>query len=64
MAISGEGVGSWKQAGVEERSLEKLNGLHRYMVKIVKAPLGDFWVWDNISTWAEAIVDKINRLTD
>ena len=40
--------------------MEKLNGLHRYMVKKVKAPVGDFRVWDDIIAWAEGIGDKIN----
>ncbi len=40
--------------------MEKLNSLHRYMVKKVKAPVGDFRVWADIIVWAEGIADKIN----
>jgi menaquinone-dependent protoporphyrinogen oxidase len=37
----------------------ELNFIERFMIRGVKAPLGDFREWDSIETWAQAIAAKI-----
>ena len=38
---------------------EKLSGLHRFMVKKVEAPVGDFRDWEAIEAWAGIISDSL-----
>jgi len=40
--------------------MDKLNGLHRFMIKKVKAPVGDFRVWEDIDAWARGIAEMMN----
>ena len=40
---------------------EKLNFIEKSMVKTVKAPLGDFRDWDDITLWAESIAVVLNE---
>ena len=40
---------------------EKLNPISRWMMKKVKAPLGDFRDWNAITVWAAAIADKLKK---
>jgi len=40
---------------------KKLGRIERWMIKNVKAPLGDFRDWDAITAWAQAIADALNR---
>jgi len=40
---------------------KKLNLLEKWMVKNVKAPLGDFRDWDVITAWAAAIADALKK---
>jgi menaquinone-dependent protoporphyrinogen oxidase len=39
---------------------EKLSMLHRWMIKMVKAPSGDFRDWDAIASWAAAIAESLS----
>lgn len=39
--------------------IDKLNGVHRFMIKKVKAPIGDFRVWEDIRAWAEKIAHEL-----
>ena len=39
--------------------MDKLNGLHRFMIKKVKAPVGDFRVWEDIDGWAKKIAEML-----
>jgi len=43
--------------------LKKLNLVEKWMIKNVKAPLGDFRDWDAINAWARAISDALLRET-
>jgi menaquinone-dependent protoporphyrinogen oxidase len=45
--------------GVLDR--KKLNLIERWMIKKVKAPLGDFRDWDAITSWATAIADVLKE---
>jgi menaquinone-dependent protoporphyrinogen oxidase len=38
-----------------------LNPLEKWIVKTVKAPLGDFRDWDTITAWATAIADALKE---
>ena len=38
---------------------EKLNPFERWIIKNVKAPMGDFRDWDAITAWATAIADVL-----
>jgi ribosomal protein S18 acetylase RimI-like enzyme len=40
-------------------ALEKMNRIERWMIKNVKAPLGDFRDWDAITAWATNIADAL-----
>jgi menaquinone-dependent protoporphyrinogen oxidase len=40
---------------------EKINIVERWVVKNVKAPLGDFRDWDAISSWARSIADELRE---
>jgi menaquinone-dependent protoporphyrinogen oxidase len=39
----------------------KLNFIEKWMLKNVKAPIGDFRDWDAIAAWAAAIADALKR---
>ena len=43
--------------------LKKLNMVEKWMIKNVKAPLGDFRDWEAINAWARAISDALLRET-
>lgn len=40
--------------------MDKLSGLHRFMIKKVKAPVGDFRVWEDIDAWAKGIAEAMS----
>jgi len=42
---------------------KKMNLIEKWMIKNVKAPLGDFRDWNAISAWASAIADALLRET-
>ena len=42
---------------------KKLNLIEKWMIKNVKAPLGDFRNWNAINAWASAISDALRRET-
>lgn len=42
-------------------NLKKLNLIEKWMIKNVKAPLGDFRDWDAIASWATAIADALKQ---
>jgi len=39
----------------------KLNFIEKFMVGMVKAPVGDVRQWDNINTWAETIANALKK---
>ena len=41
--------------------LEKLNFFEKWIIKKVKAPLGDFRDWNVITTWATAIAEELKQ---
>jgi len=41
--------------------LEKLNPLHKWMIKKVKSPVGDFRDWDAVTSWAMDIADVLKE---
>jgi menaquinone-dependent protoporphyrinogen oxidase len=41
--------------------LNKLNFIEKWMIKNVKAPLGDFRDWEAITSWATAIADELKE---
>ena len=41
---------------------EKLSAINRWMMKKVKAPLGDFRDWNSISAWAGTIAAKLKEI--
>ncbi len=41
--------------------MKRLNPLEKWMIKKVKAPIGDFRDWDAITAWAKAIADKLKQ---
>lgn len=43
--------------------LEKLNFFEKWIIKKVKAPVGDFRDWDAITSWATAIADELKEVT-
>jgi len=42
-------------------NIKKLNFIEKWMIKNVKAPLGDFRDWDAITSWATAIADVLKE---
>jgi menaquinone-dependent protoporphyrinogen oxidase len=40
---------------------EKLNFLEKWMLKTVKAPIGDFRDWEAITAWAGAIAEELKQ---
>ena len=42
---------------------KKMNLIEKWMIKNVKAPLGDFRDWNAITAWASAIADALQRET-
>ena len=40
----------------------KLSRVEKWMIKNVKAPLGDFRDWDAITSWATAIADELREV--
>jgi len=42
-------------------NVEKLNFFQKWMIKNVKAPLGDFRDWEAITAWATAIADVLKE---
>jgi len=44
-----------------EVNMKKLNFIEKWMIKNVKAPLGDFRDWDVITSWATAIADVLKE---
>jgi menaquinone-dependent protoporphyrinogen oxidase len=38
---------------------EKMNMVEKWMIKNVKAPVGDFRDWDAITAWATSIVEAL-----
>jgi menaquinone-dependent protoporphyrinogen oxidase len=43
---------------------EKLSGIGRWLMKKVKAPLGDFRDWNAITAWAGTIAAKLQQIRD
>ena len=43
--------------------LEKMNFFDRWIMKKVKAPMGDFRDWDTIVAWAKSIADELKEPT-
>jgi menaquinone-dependent protoporphyrinogen oxidase len=43
--------------------LKKLNFIEKWMIRKVKASLGDFRDWDAITSWATAIADELKKVT-
>jgi len=43
---------------------EKLSAIGRWMMKNVKAPLGDFRDWNAITVWAGTIAAKLKEISD
>jgi len=41
--------------------VNKLNFIEKWMIKNVKAPLGDFRDWEAITAWATAIADELKE---
>ena len=41
--------------------IEKLSWLDKWMIKKVKAPIGDFRDWEAITNWATAIADELKE---
>ena len=41
--------------------MKKLNFIHKFMIKKVEIPLGDFRDWDAITFWATAIADVLKE---
>lgn len=41
--------------------MKKLNFIHKFMIKKVEAPLGDFRDWGAITSWAMAIADVLKE---
>jgi menaquinone-dependent protoporphyrinogen oxidase len=42
-------------------NMKKLNLIEKWMLKNVKAPLGDFRDWEDITSWATAIADVLKE---
>jgi menaquinone-dependent protoporphyrinogen oxidase len=42
-------------------NMKKLNFIEKWMIKNVKAPLGDFRDWEAITSWATAIADVLKE---
>ena len=42
-------------------NMKKMNLIEKWMIKNVKAPLGDFRDWDAITSWAAAIADVLKE---
>jgi menaquinone-dependent protoporphyrinogen oxidase len=42
-------------------NMKKLNFIEKWMIKNVKAPIGDFRDWDAITSWATAIADVLKE---
>jgi len=40
---------------------KKMGAIEKWMIKNVKAPLGDFRNWDAITSWATIIADTMNK---
>ncbi len=43
---------------------DKLGFFERWMIKMAKAPIGDFRDWDDIEGWAGYIADELSGVTD
>ena len=41
---------------------QRMNLIERWMIKNVKAPVGDFRDWDAIASWAGAIADALKKV--
>ena len=41
--------------------IEKLSWIEKWMIKKVKAPVGDFRDWDAITSWAKTIADVLKK---
>ena len=41
---------------------QRMNLIERWMIKNVKAPVGDFRDWDAIASWAAAIADALKKV--
>ncbi|MDT8394032.1 MAG: flavodoxin domain-containing protein [Bacteroidales bacterium] len=41
--------------------MDKLNNIHRYMVKKIKAPVGDYRDWEQVSQWAKKIASRLKE---
>ena len=44
-------------------NLKKLSFFEKWIIKKVKAPLGDFRDWDAVTSWATTITDKLRETT-
>jgi menaquinone-dependent protoporphyrinogen oxidase len=44
-----------------DADVKKLNFIDKWMIKTVKAPLGDFRDWEAITSWATAIADVLKE---
>lgn len=40
-------------------NMDKLNSIHRYMVKKIKAPVGDYRDWEQVTKWAKNIASSL-----
>jgi menaquinone-dependent protoporphyrinogen oxidase len=40
--------------------LEKLSFMEKFIIKKVKAPVGDFIDWEDVENWAKGIADQLN----
>lgn len=41
--------------------MNKLNSIHRYMVKKIDAPVGDYRDWEHVSQWAKKIASRLKE---
>lgn len=40
----------------------QLSGMHKKMIEMVEAPVGDFRNWEMITTWAQGVADSLKEL--
>jgi len=41
--------------------MRKMNMIEKFMIKNIKAPVGDFRDWDTITTWVAAIAEQLQK---
>jgi menaquinone-dependent protoporphyrinogen oxidase len=42
-------------------NMDKLNSVHRFMINKIKAPVGDYRDWEQVTNWAKDIASKLKR---